>query len=76
MNRLIKVFSIAEAILFPTSQAIFEFHLEKMSRLLRRSKYGANFRFLRNRAASVGQNNQQSEGAMSGEYVGCGKHPL
>jgi len=54
-------------LLFPTFQAIFEFHLEKMSRLLRRSKLEANFRFLRkkrigdlpNRATSVRTTNQK-----------------
>ena len=31
---------------FPISQTIFEFHLEKVIRLWRRSNFGANFRFL------------------------------
>jgi len=46
MNRSIKIFHRC-LLLFPISQAIFEFHLEKMTRLWRRSNFGANFRFLR-----------------------------
>ena len=67
MNRSIKVLSIAAYYLF--SQAIFEFHLEKMTRLWRRSNFGANFWFLRkkwtgdlpNYAASFGTTSNQKE---------------
>ena len=44
MNRSIIVHRCL--LLFPISQAIFEFYLEK-TRLWRRSNFGANFRFLR-----------------------------
>ena len=46
MNRSIKKVHRC-LLLFPISQAIFEFHLEKMTRLWRRSNFRANFRFLR-----------------------------
>jgi len=44
MNRLLIVH---RCLFFPISQAIFEFHLEKMTRLWKWSNFGANFRFLR-----------------------------
>jgi len=62
-----------------SSQAIFEFHLEKMTRLWKWSNFGANFRFLRkkwtgdlpNRAASFGTtSNQKEQCPENGE---CGK---
>ena len=67
------------SITFPISQVIFEFHLEKMTRLWRRSNFGVNFRFLRkkwtgdlpNRAASFETISNQKE--QCPEYGGCGK---
>ena len=34
---------VHRCLLFPSFQAIFEFHLEKMTRLWKRSNFGANF---------------------------------
>jgi len=47
MNEQINCIFHRSLLLFLISQAIFEFHLEKMIRLWRRSNFGANFRFLR-----------------------------
>ena len=63
-------------LLFPISQAIFKFHLEKMTRLWRRSNFRANFRFLRKKwigdLLHPSEQSVRSEGAMWGEY-GCDK---
>jgi len=60
---------------FPISQAIFEFHLEKITRLWRRSNFGTNFRFLRKTWTGdlLHPSEQPVIKRVFGEYGGCGK---
>ena len=81
MNRSIKVLCIAAYYFFPSFKQ-FSNSLEKMTRLWRRSNFGANFRFLRkkwtsdlsNRAASFGTSNQKEQ--CPENTAGAVKHPI
>ena len=81
MNKSIKIHRYL--LLFPISQAIFEFHLEKMIRLWRWYNFGVNFRFLRkkwtgdlpNRVASFGTTSNQKE-QYPENMANAVKHPI
>ena len=76
MNRSIKVLFIVAYYFFPSLRQFSNSISKKMTRLWRRSNFGANFRFLRKKwTGDLLHPSEQPviRGAMSGEYGECGK---